>query len=454
MSLRLRLAATAGLAVALVAVLLTVGVYAAARSQLRGEVDRALDARSQVFVDEDAPRGLDARRGPGRRRRDAPAPPDVPFGGASGSFQLVSSGGAVSLPAGETATLPVTARTRAIAGRGEGRAFEDATVDDVHLRILTVGLGSRGALQVARPLTEVDASLHRILALLALLGVAGIGLAALLGALVARTALAPVRAFTRRTEALVGDPDISHRLPVQGRDELARLARSFNAALEALERSLEAQRQLVADAGHELRTPISSLRANIQMFEQASDLPAEERAGLRDDILSELDELTGLVGDLVELARGVRGDELVDDVRLDLVTRALVDRFARRTPDVEFRCLLDETIVRGDPERISRAVSNLLDNARKWTPPGGVVEVVVDDGWVTVRDSGPGFEREDLPHVFDRFYRAGTARGKPGSGLGLAIVRQTAESGGGSVAAENAPGGGGLVRVRFDPVSA
>jgi two-component system sensor histidine kinase MprB len=240
-------------------------------------------------------------------------------------------------------------------------------------------------------------------------------------------------------------------MEVAGRDELARLARSFNAALEALEQSVDAQRHLVADASHELRTPIASLRANIQVLDEADRLPPEELAKLRADVVEELDELTALVADVVELARGADGRAELDDVRLDEVVSALVERARRRSGDVEFRTSLEPVLVRGSAERITRAVSNLLDNARKWSAGGGLVEVDLAGGTLSVRDHGPGFPPEALPQVFDRFYRAAEARGLPGSGLGLAIVRQAAEMHGGFAEALNAPGGGAMVRVSFGP---
>jgi len=235
-----------------------------------------------------------------------------------------------------------------------------------------------------------------------------------------------------------------------GRDELARLATSFNATLDALERSVQAQRQLVADASHELRTPIASLRANIQVLADAERLPAEDQESLRRDIISELDELTALVGDVVELARGSEAVAVDDEVRLDEIVAAAVER-ARRRGGVRFELELEPTLVRGDPARIDRAVSNLLDNARKWSAAEGVVEVGLRDGEVSVRDHGPGFAEADLPKVFERFYRAEQARTMPGSGLGLAIVRQAAEAHGGRASAENAPGGGARLRVSFGP---
>jgi two-component system sensor histidine kinase MprB len=450
MSLRTRLAASTGLAVAVVVLALVFGVYAAAKAELRGQIDSALKDRARQVIDQPyhPPGG-----GSGDHDNPFGRPPPGPPGGADGIFQFISPTGQVEALPGQTSTLPASSRAKQIASSGQGSFFSDVTYKGQHLRVYTVG-SQHGALQVARSLGEVDSSLRRLLAVLIGLGIAGVILAVALGAIVAKTALRPIRRFTARTEAIVDDPDLSHRLPEQGRDELTRLAHSFNGALTALESSVESQRQLVADASHELRTPIASLRANVQILEEEERLPEAERAGLRADIVSELDELTSLVGDIAELARGSTATEVDDDVRLDLIASGLVERFERRMGDaVRFECSLQETVMRGDGERIARAVSNLLDNACKWTPPSGVVEVALADGWLTVRDHGPGFEDEDLPHVFDRFYRASAARGKPGSGLGLAIVRQAAESGGGSVHAEHARGGGALVRIRFDPES-
>jgi len=265
----------------------------------------------------------------------------------------------------------------------------------------------------------------------------------------------PIARFTNRTEELAGDLDPSQRMEVVGDDELARLARSFNTTLDALERSVEAQRHLVADASHELRTPIASLRANIQTMQDEDRLPPDERERMREDIVGELDELTALVADVVELARGTKTGEGTDDVRLDQVVEELVARARRRAGgDITFEAALEPALVRGEPERISRAVSNLLGNAAKWSPPGATVEVALSDGVLTVRDHGPGFDEEDLPHVFERFYRAAAARGMSGSGLGLAIVQQAAEAHGGFAEASNAPGGGALLRVSFGPSEA
>ena len=341
--------------------------------------------------------------------------------------------------------IALTAGDRAIARRGSGTSLTDRNVAGTNLRVLTLGTPPGGAVMVAQPLTQVDNELSHVLLILALIGAGGVVLAALLGALVARTALAPIARFTERTEQLTGNLDLSRRLEVEGRDEPARLAESFNGTLDALERSLQAQRHLIADASHELRTPISSLRANIQVLGEADRLAPEEQASLRADIVAELDELTALVGDVVELARGSAADGSVDDVRLDevvLSTVASARRRADRDGEIGFELALEPTIVRGQADRIGRAVSNLIDNARKWSPAGASIEIALNDGVLSVRDHGPGFQEADLPFVFDRFYRARDARKLPGSGLGLAIVRQAAEACGGFVEAHNAPGAG------------
>ena len=462
MTLRTRIAAIAGLAVAVTVLAATATVYLSVRSNLRSEVERGLTERAQPFVAlggrlDGGPGfpGGDGGPGPGPGPGFpdggfGPPPGVAAFGGAEGVVQLLGPQGETSRPPGSSTELPVTAEAREVARRGEGEMFFDDTVDGVHLLVLTAGLGDAGAIQVARPLTETDNVLDRVLVLLIVVGLVGVALAALLGALVARTALAPIARFTRRTEELAGTPDITERIEVRGRDELARLASSFNTTLDALERAVEAQRQLVADASHELRTPIASVRANIETLEYADRLPSEELSALRADILSELDELTALVGDVVELARGEKAGEALDDVRLDTVVTALIERARRRgDPRVEYSANLEPTLVRGEPDRISRAVGNLLDNARRWSPEGGVVEVTLRDGTLTVQDRGPGFAEADLGHVFERFYRSEAARGTPGSGLGLAIVRQAAEAHGGSAEAANAPDGGAVLRVRF-----
>ncbi len=474
MSLRARIAGVTALAVAAAVIATAVFTYVAVRGSLRGEIDDSLTHRAAGLRDVGGP-GSGEPRGeppppgveppppaagllPARRRRLAQRlrPRGRPFGGPDTYAQVITPQGDVLRPPGAGAGLPVDSRARALARSGGASYLTDAHVgDDTNLRVYVRALPAGGAVQVARSLDEVDAQLRRILVALALVGAVGVTLGAALGAVVARTALVPIARFTARTERLRADPDLSERMEAVGDDELARLARSFNSTLDALEHSVEAQRHLVADASHELRTPIASLRANIQTLGEADRLPPDERERMRADIVGELDELTRLVGDVVELARGVKPRTDPDDVALDQLVAAVAAREQRRAPEgVGIRTRLEPALVRGEPERIERAVSNLLRNAIKWSPPGTDVEVGLGDGVVSVRDHGPGFAEEDLPHVFERFYRAAAARGTSGSGLGLAIVAQAAEAHGGFVEATNAPGGGALLRVGFGPVVA
>jgi two-component system sensor histidine kinase MprB len=459
-SLRTRIAAAAGLAVAVVVLVAAAAIYFGVRAELRGEVDRSLRERAgaiaQLADDRGGPEagaggpGTPGNGRPGERGGGFPSPRPEPFGGPEGIAQLVLPSGRVLRPPGADEAVPVGSRAREIARTGSGEYLTDATVQGTHLRVLTRGAGDRGAVQLARPLDEVDRQLDRVVLVLLLVGAAGVALGAALGALVARTALSPVASFTRRTEELAAEGDTSQRIHTERTDELGRLARTFNTTLDALERSVEAQRHLVADASHELRTPIASLRANIQTLEHADRLPEAERASLREDVLFELDELTSLVADIVELARGAKAGELVDDVRVDEIVEQVVARARARAPDgVTVDLATEPTVVRGEPERIQRAISNLVDNALKWSPQGGRVEIELADGDLSVRDHGPGFSESDLPHVFERFYRADSARARPGSGLGLAIVRQAAEAHGGEAQAANAVGGGALLRVSF-----
>ncbi len=472
MSLRARMALAAGTAVALAVFAVAVSSYAGTRSQLLGQVDQSLkDRLAQVP-------GL-ARSGPGPARprggddglgfaptggvNEGPGQGDeglgldrVPtsaFGAAAGIFTVVYPDGRTYVPQGQTYAIPVNDRARAVAAAGQGQYFFDTEVRGAHLRVLVTGIHDKGALMIALPLTDVEHALSNQLLLLAIIAAVGIALAALFGLLVAKTALAPIARFTRQTERIAANPErIEHeRVEMSGNDELARLGRTFDNMLDVLEHAMQSQRNLVADASHELRTPIATIRANLQLMRDENLLSPEDRAALRADVIQELDELTALVGDVVELARGSKPSGEQGDVRLDEVVRDAIERARRRAPGLSFHQVVEPTLVRGEGDRISRAVTNLLDNAAKWSPEGGLVEVTLHDGTLTVRDHGPGFNEEDLPFVFDRFHRAKEARSKPGSGLGLAIVRQAAEAHEGFAEASNAPDGGAVLRVGFGP---
>jgi two-component system, OmpR family, sensor histidine kinase MprB len=428
-SFRARLAIVAAAAVALAVILASGVVYVVVRDQLRGQVDAGLRHSANAL----------SHRPPEDVAREIIHPE---FGGIPSYPQVVRADGFV--PPGQPVSIPVTKRVRSVA-RGTARSFfADAHINGAHVRVYTVPYSFTPgyAIELARPLADVDRSLRRIQLYLLLIAGGGVLVAAALGLAVARTALRPVRRMTSATETVAETGDLSERIDAHGRDELSRLAASFNAMMGALEESKRMQQQLVADASHELRTPLTSLRTNIEVLASERTLPPGERERLLTDVVEQLGEMTTLVAELIELARDEQHVAEERDVRLDLVAGDAVERTRRNRPGVTFATDLEESVVRGIPETIERAVANMLDNAAKWSPPGGEVEVAVRNGSVTVRDHGPGIDDEDLQYVFDRFYRARSARGLPGSGLGLAIVRQVAEAHGGDVKAERAEGGG------------
>jgi two-component system sensor histidine kinase MprB len=323
-------------------------------------------------------------------------------------------------------------------------------VDGVNVRVFTTRGPNGEVVQVARSLTEVNAALYRLRIGLGLVALAGIALAAFLARFATRHAVRPVTELTETAEHVARTRDLSHRIEAAGDDELARLATSFNTMLEALEESQRAQRRLVADASHELRTPLTSLRTNLEVMAR-NGLDDGDRDRLRADLVAQLEELTALVGDLVELAREDEPEPPpAEEVRFDALVGAAVERARRHAPHVRFSVDTEPALVCAAPARLDRAVANLLANAAAYSD---TVEVRLRaDGELTVRDHGPGIAEADLARVFDRFYRAAEARGRPGSGLGLAIVRQVAEGHGGSVSAEAADGGGALLRLRLPVV--
>jgi two-component system, OmpR family, sensor histidine kinase MprB len=377
--------------------------------------------------------------------------------------------GQVILPSGAVLVggfLPVTGEVRLVALGLAPAFFTTVEVGGNQMRELVQHLppgttvdGSSlvngGALQLAT-LINTSHELTKLALLLGVVALAGVLLAVGLGWLVARTALVPLNSLTDAVEDVAETTDVSRRLDPGRRDELGRLRRTFNRLLEALESSRRAQSQLVLDASHELRTPLTSLRTNLEVIRRVDELSVEDRSVLVDDVLVQLQELTGLVADLAELARGDQHPVPAELLRLDLLVReaAAVQETHGRADDVTFQVEAEPCWVEGHPDRLTRAVGNLLDNARKWSPPGRSVSVCCSEGTVTVRDHGPGFDEADLPQVFDRFYRSPAARGLPGSGLGLAIVAQVAKAEGGTVVAENDPEGGACMTLKLPTVAA
>ncbi|AWB94241.1 two-component sensor histidine kinase [Aeromicrobium chenweiae] len=326
------------------------------------------------------------------------------------------------------------------------QSMRTVTINGTPYRVVAVQAGTGTALVVAQSMESIDRALERLQLILILSTIAGVAIAGLAGWAVATNGLRPVRRLTEATERVARTSELEP-IEVTGHDELARLTTSFNAMLQALDASQERQRQLVADAGHELRTPLTSLRTNIELIGQAADssdrqLSADQRHEIMDDVRAQLEELTTLVGDLVELARDEPMTRAPEPLDLADVVRQAVERVRLRAHDVQLDVDLRSWMVMGEPQLLERAVTNLLDNATKWSPPGGRIRVRLEDGVLTIADEGPGISPEDLPHIFDRFYRSSEARTLPGSGLGLSIVKRAAERHGGTVEVSSPPSGG------------
>jgi two-component system, OmpR family, sensor histidine kinase MprB len=449
MSLRTRLVLAAALAVAVAVTAAAFFVYARTRGELHRELDATLRDRANSIVRERARPG--APQGPGQGRPSGNnllvRPP--PLGGAGGLVQTVDDEGEIQTGPDATPIPLIDGATEVAAGTKEP-FFADVDVDGTPLRVYTTRLNRNTALQAARPLTETNAVVSDMGLALLVTALVGVGVAAILGFVVARAALRPVRRLTKAVEDVAETRDLSRRIETTGNDEVGRLAGSFNEMLEALDESQRAQRRLAADAGHELRTPLTSLRTNIEVLVRNDDLDPADRERLLRDVNAQIVEVSAMIAGMMEIARG---DEPIDDeiaeVQLDRIVAGAVEEASFHWPDVRFVTDLAPCVVRGAGNRIERAVSNLLDNAGKWSPPGAQVEVAVRDREASVRDHGPGIAPDDVPFVFDRFWRAESARGTPGSGLGLAIVRQVADQHDATISIETPADGGTRVVLRF-----
>lgn len=373
--------------------------------------------------------------------------PPAYLGAADIRIAFVSSDGSVYIPDREGA-FPILAQPELNVATGASkRSIRTLRRGGRDYRVVAVPTSTSGqALVVAQSLVPQERLLRRLGIVMAGFGIFGAIVAGFAGFAVASSGLRPVRRLTKRVEDIARTEDLSP-IPVEGADDIARLARAFNGLLTALDGSRDRQRQLIADAGHELRTPLTSMRTNIDLLTQADlSLAPEQRSELLDDVRAQMGELTTLIGDLVELARDEPIAPVVEAVELHEVVERALARVRRRKPSVSYAVHLEPWWVVGEANTLERAVTNLLDNAAKWSPDDGKVTVSLIDGALTVDDQGPGISDTDLPHVFDRFYRSPESRGMPGSGLGLAIVHQTAERHSGSVAASrNAEGGARLV---------
>jgi two-component system sensor histidine kinase MprB len=455
-SLRKRLTLIAATSVGAAVLIAVVVCYMVVRAQLGGQVGDSLNAQAQAVESGD----FHAVTQP---------VPSIPAsaGGPAQYVQIVLADGSVHPSQGNIA-LPVDTQTRLVAAGDSGSYQSDIHVGGNHLREITFpfsfttpdGQSETGAIQLARPLNGVDRILSNLRLILALLFVGGIALAAALGRLASRRVLAPLGEVAQAAQHIGETEDLTSRIRVHADDEVGQLATRFNSMLDrlessraALDESVRAQRQLVADASHELRTPVTSLRTNIEVLLAGGELEADDRRRLLADVVEQSEELSALVGDLIELARGDEPVGTPEDIRLDNLVDECVARARRNAPGIEFRTTLAPVIVDGVPERLGRAVNNLLDNAARHSPPDGTVEVTVDEDGVRVRDHGPGVPEQDLPYVFDRFFRGTSARGRQGSGLGLAIVRQVTEQHGGHADVVNTPDGGAQFSLHLPTIA-
>ena len=459
MSLRTRLTLAGGGAVFVALAIASLVIYVDVRSKLHDQIDVSLIRSAEGVATKWAGGNAPAKPPPARTRFKGKRPAGKPkssnaaplFGkDASGFLQLIPSVGAVT-NGGLSGFVPLVGRDGSVASGLSPPYFRDVRFAGAAMRLYTMRLPSShdGLVRTARPLTEANATIARVRWLLFGLTLGGALAAGLLGRLAANAVLRPVRALTGAVREVSATRDLNQRIPVSGRDELASLAADFNAMLAALDESQQAQQQLIADASHELRTPLTAHRANIELLARP-DLPGERRQRVLGAAVRTIEELSALVGDLIQAARDGRSVDAREPLALDELVAAAVEQARHRASGLRFESRLEPYRFVGARSRLERAVDNVLDNAIKWSPPGGTVEVRLVDRRLTVRDHGPGIAEADLPHVFDRFYRAAAARALPGSGLGLAIVKQTVDDHGGSVTVANADGGGALLTLRFD----
>ncbi|HWD85636.1 MAG TPA: HAMP domain-containing sensor histidine kinase [Solirubrobacteraceae bacterium] len=450
MPLRKRVSLAAAGAVAAAVAIAVMVCYFVVRDQLLSQIDGQLRAQARSIQND-----------PNRSLNEPLPGLSASAGGSAPYLQVVLADGAVVFRQGNT-TLPGTSHAAAVATGSAHASMSDVQVGGASVREYSFPLpgfvvsGQQIAVQLGRPLAYAQHVLSSLRLILLLLFLGGVALAAGLGRMAARRVLSPLSEVTLTAEVIGETDDLSLRLAVHADDEVGQLATRFNAMLErlatsraALDDSVRSQRQLVADASHELRTPVTSLRTNIEVLLAGGELGEDERRRLLDDVVEQSEELSRLVNDLIEVSRGDLPPDSVEDIRLDHVVEEAVVRAQRNAQDTEFVTALEPIVVRGSAERLGRAVNNLVDNAARHNDPGRPVEVSVDAHGVRVRDHGGGIDPQDLPYIFDRFYRGANSRASQGSGLGLAIVRQVAESHGGSALAANAPDGGAVFTLRL-----
>jgi two-component system, OmpR family, sensor histidine kinase MprB len=441
MSLRARLTILCAVAVAATVVVATVVSYFAVRNRLHDQVDDA--------VRDDATR-LAALGVP-----EIAVPFfDLPSPNQRDYIRVTFADGRSEAPRNQPTAIPASPQDVAVARGERGPYFRDASVNGVHLRIASVRAPDGRSVQFAQAVDDVDETIADLRTTLLLVGGGSVLVAALLALLVARASLRPVAKLTRAAEQVAETQDLAASIDVRRRDELGRLASSINAMLAAVNASRAQQQELVRDASHELQTPLTSLRTNLEVLVAQPSMSEGERSRILAEVSQQILELTALIDDLVELARDPDAPtEEATDIDLDRVVIAAADRARLRAPDVGIDLDLEPTRVHGRRQQLERAIVNVLDNACKWSPRDQGVDVRLHDGTITVRDHGPGIDPADLPRVFDRFYRAPAARSMRGSGLGLAIARRVIDGHNGSITLET-PDDGTVATIRLPTLEA
>ena len=436
MSLRVRIALISAAAVAIAIAIAALVTYNATERELIAEVDASLYLRVEQVDSAENPLELLAALSPfdGGRTRGPFERGESGFDAIFWQFFIRDGSGITQIDLG--GDLPVGAEEESVINGDVTHVVRTVSNGDDNLRILTSNI-SIGTAQVARSLAEVDSSLAGLAAVLKMAAVVGVLLAGVVGYLVSRGAARPIGQLAEAAEYVAETQHLEARIDVQRNDEVGRLAESFNSMLAALQSSREQQRRLVHDAGHELRTPLTAIRTNVELLSKMGEIPAEERAQMMADVDSEIQELTQLVAELVDLAAEPPSEDVTFD-QLDLgeLVERVADKYRRRT-NRSINVADDHSQVIGQAGQLERAVSNLIDNAAKWSPPSSPIEVTVADGRVAVADLGPGIDADDRPFVFDRFYRATKDRSTPGSGLGLSIVAKVAADHGGTAFVED-----------------
>jgi two-component system sensor histidine kinase MprB len=446
-SLRIRLALVVATTFAFVVVGSVYAAHVSAQRALRRETDRFLVQRSHSPVFTAGAPEHGERFGDLNPPGEAPPRGSFAFAEPDALVQVLDSDGDVVRSFAGQPAIPVDRTDEQLAAEHGSARLRTTHIDGKDYRVLTMSLPNGGAAQIARSIAESNNVLSSLDIRLLLIALTGTAVAAALAWLIARRLVRPVEQLTLATEHIAQTQELDQHIDVDRRDEIGRLAASFNTMLAALGSSRAQQRRLVMDAGHELRTPLTALRTNIELLQRADSMDDAQRAELVAAAHVELTELGDLVSELVDLATDARSEEPLQPVDLGELAADVVDRDRRRSGReiTMWQHEPAEVVVRA--AAIDRAIHNLIDNACKFSPPGTPVEVEVQGRTVSVLDRGVGVADDERAQVFDRFYRATTARSQPGSGLGLSIVAQIAQMHGGTAELLARPGGGTIARL-------